>query len=277
MYDEVKWNLEHGWMVGVDTKEDWEYFRNPFYFDDDSNLVYDCFMDTYGESFQNEVYRIYEYSLSEHQGRKPAPTVKQRYSDAPIQHSQAAKTINTKAAGRLLAAGGIYNGNIEGFHQTAQQLGGDAPAGYDQVMDNKGLIITGASVAAGLGLGRFGAIGELEELSSLAKTAKPSPSELVNFETRQLQKKFKHAVDFNISDNANSEGLKSFEQALRFHIDDPLTQQITGKYRWDQDVYHYYNPETKIDVMTKMDGNFISGWKLSETQMSDLIGESNVF
>ena len=34
------------------------------------------------------------------------------------------QTINSKAAGRLLAAGGVYNGNIEGFRKTAEQLGG---------------------------------------------------------------------------------------------------------------------------------------------------------
>jgi len=73
------------------------------------------------------------------------------------------KTLNSKGVGRLLAAGGIYNGNIEGFHDVAQQLGGDAPAGYDQVMDNKGLIIAGASVAAGLTMGRM-RFPELEEL-----------------------------------------------------------------------------------------------------------------
>jgi len=65
------------------------------------------------------------------------------------------KTLNSKSVGRLLAAGGIYNGNIEGFHKTAEQLGGDAPEGYDQVMDNKGLLIAGASVAAGLTIGRM--------------------------------------------------------------------------------------------------------------------------
>ncbi len=84
------------------------------------------------------------------------------YDDTPVQHAQAAKTINSKAAGRLLAAGGIYNGNIEGFHETAQQLGGDAPAGYDQVMDNKGLIIAGVSVAAGAMMGRM-PVSELKE------------------------------------------------------------------------------------------------------------------
>ncbi|HCC0888052.1 TPA: type VI secretion system tube protein Hcp [Salmonella enterica] len=65
------------------------------------------------------------------------------------------KTLNSKAVGRLLAAGGIYNGNIEGFRDTAEKLGGDAPAGYKQVMDNKGLLIAGASIAAGLTMGRM--------------------------------------------------------------------------------------------------------------------------
>ena len=164
LYDEVKWNLELGWMVGVNTKEKWDHFRNPFYFDDESNLIYVCFMDIYSEGFQQAVHQIYEYSLNEHQGRKPPPTIKHHDSDAPIQRAQAGKTINSKAAGRLLAAGGIYNGNIEGFHQAAEQLGGDALAGYDQVMDNKGLLITAASAAAALTMGkmRFPELDEFE-------------------------------------------------------------------------------------------------------------------
>lgn len=90
--------------------------------------------------------------LISHQLKRPVYCV---LRSAPIQHAQSTKTINSKAAGRLLAAGGIYNGNIEGFRKTAEQLGGDAPAGYEQVMDNKGLLITGASVAAGLTMGRM--------------------------------------------------------------------------------------------------------------------------
>ncbi|AUT95113.1 type VI secretion system tube protein Hcp [Citrobacter europaeus] len=73
------------------------------------------------------------------------------------------KTLNSKGVGRLLAAGGIYNGNIDGFRETAEKLGGDAPAGYEQVMNNKGLLILGASVAAGLTMGRM-KFPELEEL-----------------------------------------------------------------------------------------------------------------
>ncbi|MGK9226849.1 hypothetical protein KXS13_06760 [Yokenella regensburgei] len=34
---------------------------------------------------------------------------------------QTYQTINSKSAGRLLAAGGVYNGNVEGFRKTAEQ------------------------------------------------------------------------------------------------------------------------------------------------------------
>jgi len=75
-------------------------------------------------------------------------------------------TINSAAAGRLLAAGGIYNGNIQGFRETAEKLGGDAVRGYDQVLNQKtvGAAIAVASVAAGLGVGRLGIASELAQL-----------------------------------------------------------------------------------------------------------------
>ncbi len=47
------------------------------------------------------------------------------------------KTLNSKAIGRLLVAGGVYNGNIEGFRDTAEKLGGDAIKGYDQILNEK--------------------------------------------------------------------------------------------------------------------------------------------
>ncbi len=87
-------------------------------------------------------------------GGKPRPTpARQAQTKQPAPLS----TINSKVAGRLLAAGGMYNGNPEGFRQAAQQLGGEAPAGYDQMMSDqaKGLLMAEASVAAGLTMGRI--------------------------------------------------------------------------------------------------------------------------
>lgn len=250
-----------------------------FYIDDNGALI--CRnKDSFRFDGANEIIAAFNLAVSKrdysHSGGKPAPTSSRKLrsgSPSPVSYG----TLSSKNVGRLLAAGGIYNDNVEGFHQTAEQLGGDAPAGYNQVMDNKGLLVAGASVAIGFGLGRLSSVGEPEQLSALSKVSKPLPSEQVVFKTRQLQKKFKHAVDFNLSGNSNDEGLELFEEALKNHVDDPLTQKIIGKYRWNQEVYHYYNSASKLNVMTKMDGDFISGWKLSETQASDLTGEGNVF
>lgn len=147
-YDHTQHNIDIGWFIGIDESEEWNYFKHPFYFDENGNLVYDCFMEHWHSWFEMAVREAYEKCLNDHQGRKPAPTQKIHYSDVPIQHAQAAKTINSKAAGRLLAAGGVYNGNIEGFRKTAEQLGGEAVQGYDQVLNEKtaGIAIAAASI-----------------------------------------------------------------------------------------------------------------------------------
>lgn len=147
-YDHTQHNIDIGWFIGIDESEQWDYFKHPFYFDEKGDLIYDCFMVHWHEWFEMEVRDAYRKCLDDHQGRKPAPTQKIHYSDAPIQHAQAAKTINSKAAGRLLAAGGVYNGNIEGFRKTAEQLSGDAVQGYDQVLNEKtaGTAIAAASI-----------------------------------------------------------------------------------------------------------------------------------
>ncbi|MCX5573646.1 hypothetical protein OSH03_06655 [Enterobacter sp. E-TC7] len=167
IYDDLEINLMEGWIIGLDTDEPWDETVNPFHISADGELIFDnadpfCWV-------VSDFQRAFRLAISNQNGRKPAATEKFQSSGEPVQYAQVAKTINTKAAGRLLAAGGIYNGNIEGFRQTAEQLGGDAPAGYDQVMDNKGLLITAASVAAGLTMGKINVAGEPEELSSLSK------------------------------------------------------------------------------------------------------------
>lgn len=168
VYDDLEMNLAEGWIVGLDTDQKWSNTVNPFYIDDKGELIFDCH-DSFCwvvSDFQN----AYKKAINNQNGRKPASTIKFMPSGEVVQHAQAAKTINSKAVGRLLAAGGVYNGNIEGFHNTAQQIGGDAPAGYDQIMNDqtKGSIIAAASVATAFGLGRFGSASEISELSKVS-------------------------------------------------------------------------------------------------------------
>ena len=69
-------------------------------------------------------------------------------------------TINSKAAGRLLAAGGIYNDNSQMFADTARKLGSETAKGFDEVLNEKtvntlsiaSVLLTGAK----RGMSKFG-------------------------------------------------------------------------------------------------------------------------
>lgn len=169
IYDEVKHELKIGWLVGVDTSRRWSSDRNPFYIDNNGELIFTPTSSSWHAWYKDEILNAYRHVIADRQGRKPAPTQRMHYDYYAPTTAPSEKTLNSKAVGRLLAAGGIYNGNIKGFHETALQLGGDAPAGYEQVMNNKGLIIASASVAAGLTMGRLNPLSEIDEISGLSK------------------------------------------------------------------------------------------------------------
>ncbi|WP_456310123.1 HNH endonuclease signature motif containing protein [Serratia proteamaculans] len=148
IYNATECDLNRGRIIGIDTSERWDPFHHPFYFDADSNLVYGGSRDLRDSPFEQAVRRAYEECLKRHHGTKPAPTLKKHYIGDSGQQSPPGKMLNSKAAGRLLAAGGVYNGNVAGFRKTAEQLGGDAVKGYDQILNEKtsGSMIAAASV-----------------------------------------------------------------------------------------------------------------------------------
>ncbi len=185
IYVEVKYDLELGWLIGVDPWAQWHRYDNPFRVDENGDLVCDR-SDVYHEWYIRQVMNAYEYVVAKRNGVKAAPTQREQYGNScvsPEQHAQTTKTLNSKAAGRLLAAGGVYNGNIADYAKTAQQLGGDAPAGYDQVLNETtaGSAIAIVSAAAGLGLGRLGVASEIGQLGKLAQ-----PQKIGGFTIEQL-------------------------------------------------------------------------------------------
>lgn len=85
------------------------------------------------------------------------------------------RSFNSKNVGRLLAAGVVYNGNVEGFRQTAEQLGGDAPVGYEQVLNEgtKGTAIAAASILCAISKsGSAGGIAQIEKLAGGCTSSK---------------------------------------------------------------------------------------------------------
>ncbi|TCL47792.1 colicin D [Raoultella planticola] len=92
------------------------------------------------------------------------------------------------------------------------------------------------------------------------------PLDLGKFTRRQLQKKYKHAIDFGISDTKiNSETLTKFRDAIEAHLADKDTVE-KGTYRRDKGAKVYFNPKTMRAVIIRANGDFLSGWKIDPTE-----------
>ncbi len=88
------------------------------------------------------------------------------------------------------------------------------------------------------------------------------PLDSGRFNRRQLDKKFKHAVDFDIADTRkNSETLGKYRDAIEAHLADRDTVQ-KGTYRREKYSKVFYNPNTNNVVVLDKNGDFISGWHL---------------
>ena len=80
-----------------------------------------------------------------------------------------------------------------------------------------------------------------------------------------------------MSGNFNKNNAANFKQAINQHVNDPGTHSIIGTYRDSQDVTHFFNPSTGVNVMNDANGNFLSGWKLSDTQIDMVLNEGRLW
>jgi len=106
---------------------------------------------------------------------------------------------------------------------------------------------------------------------SLLKREIKFPADL---NSRKMRKKFdRHRGDFGMAgENYNKKNVNLFKQKILEHMNDVDTIPLSGIFtRGDVgDVIHYYNPKTKVNVMKDMAEDFVSGWKLKETQQKSI-------
>ena len=89
-----------------------------------------------------------------------------------------------------------------------------------------------------------------------------------------MQKKFKHAKRFGVLANCDSNTLRLFREELIKHM--KSNTACFGHYR-KQPVYHYYNPEKRLNVMLDFNTNkFISAWRLSADQIKHMEIDGNI-
>lgn len=238
VYDALEINLMEGWIIGLDTDEYWDDSVNPFYINSAGELVFDS-VDPFCWVI-SDFQRAYQIAINCQNGRKPTATEKFRPSDEPVQHAQAAKTINSKAAGRLLAAGGIYNGNIEGFRRTAEQLGGDAVKGYDSVLNEttSGVMVAAASLLV------IRNPMAAEELTNYLGKYKKAHVLLEDMNVSELNYARRDRAEYNaLRREFNSSVRPNFLKSISTHPDAPLT--------FDSD-----------NLLRLADGKVPSGWQV---------------
>ncbi|MCR1000134.1 HNH endonuclease signature motif containing protein [Serratia rubidaea] len=191
----LKGDIECGNVVYIDDKEAWNSSRFAFYINEIGRLVSCGKFNFFVLNGSNRIIDYYEQAIwNRGEGPRPLPTVRSAEYCTPPQHAQAAKkqpgTLNSRAVGRLLAAGGVYNQNVEGFAQTAKQLGGDAAEGFTQVANPQsiGSLVALSSIVAVTRMpgGNIANIKSLEELQHFLGTYKGDKKLLNNIDVIKM-------------------------------------------------------------------------------------------
>jgi hypothetical protein len=107
-------------------------------------------------------------------------------------------------------------------------------------------------------------------LAGVATNTADNTSTILLRTQTQLQKKFKHAGDFGVGGNYSKANAAKFSSAMHQHMNAPGTQRIVGTYRNDPAI-HYLDPSSGLNVVSDLDGNFITGFKLGAGQLQDVL------
>jgi hypothetical protein len=96
-----------------------------------------------------------------------------------------------------------------------------------------------------------------------AKPKLPTVSAGATISPKQLDKKWKHAIDFGITTTKkNTATLADYGKAIANHLDNPATVP-KGTYLYVKESKVYFNPNTNLVVVLDSGGNFVTGWKLT--------------
>lgn len=148
-----------------------------------------------------------------------------------------------------------------------------------------------AAVDVGLALSVFGNVGRGEKvlagvgnLSREASTASKcvgvanqiskvesirDSSRILISSSKQLQAKFKHASDFEVTGSYCKANATKYSAKINQHINNPNVQTIQGTYRGNS-VIHYFDHQTGLNVISSSSGEFISCWKLNSAQFENI-------
>ena len=91
----------------------------------------------------------------------------------------------------------------------------------------------------------------------------------------QIEAKFKHAQDFGITEPRGQAGFDAFAKAVSEQVIDPATLHIAGTYRGSPAILNF-NPSTGTVVVQNPAGEFISGWRASQAQATNILNQGKL-
>lgn len=110
---------------------------------------------------------------------------------------------------------------------------------------------------------------ETESADNLANKAGSDNLPSVKTSRKQLEKKFKHAIDFGVTESRGAAGFNEFDDVIKKFVDSPTTVRQLGTYRGDEVVMNY-DPSTRLIIIQDTDGQFVSGWRLDDDQYANV-------
>ncbi|WP_336432535.1 VENN motif pre-toxin domain-containing protein [Providencia rettgeri] len=164
--------------------------------------------------------------------------------------------------------------NLEGSRNLAiyraELLGGS-----EETTKERDLAMAAAGIGAGAGSGK-GDKGNSKQPANEQKNSSNkgntntqpnkeniNSSALTGITQKQLDKKFKHAIDFGITTTKkNPDTLRQYENAINNHMADKVTTP-KGTYGFVKDSKVYFNSNTNNAVVLDSTGNFVTGFKLT--------------
>jgi hypothetical protein len=134
------------------------------------------------------------------------------------------------------------------------------------VLDAK---LTEAAVSA---VGRFRTLRWADDTRAFGRLLARAELPPLQLSLAKLERKFKHAAAFGVIEARGRPGFDAFERAIRSFLEHPDTKRIAGLYHRHHAILSY-NVRTRLVVIQRPSGEFISGWELSKEQLWHVVNE----
>jgi RHS repeat-associated protein len=110
-----------------------------------------------------------------------------------------------------------------------------------------------------------------------ARSITSNADRIIKYTQKSLQHTFsRHASELGFDGNWNTQNATRFEQFLNEHVQSSTTQAIDGTYRGTLQATHYFNPYTRMIVITNPEGVLKTAFQLTEDQIYYLYHTGNV-